>query len=182
MGWTFDERLREVPHDRDELEREVDRLVDEIATARSQPVQLLAMLQSATPLILMAGRIDEARRTASAAIAIAELLEDGHAVFVSQLQLAKVLRWQGRFDLATALFDRLIAQARSVAAFAPHLYQALFEAGANLFEQGRYLEAARFFREAQALRRFDGPTADMRAVAEALRLTTERSREASQSS
>ena len=182
MGMKLDARLREVAEDPAGLERQVDQLVAEIATARSQPAQLLAMLQHATPLILVAGRVDEARRTASAAIAIAELLEDGHAVFVNQLLLAKALRWEGRYELATPLFDRLIAQARSVAAFAPHLYHALFEAGANLFEQGRYLEAARFFREAQWLRRYDGSTADMSAVAQALKLTAERTHQASQPS
>jgi tetratricopeptide (TPR) repeat protein len=133
------------------------------------------MLQEAAPLMLVAGRVDEARRTASAAIAIAELLEDAQAVFVSQLQLARVLRWEGRYELATPLFDRLIAQARSVAAFAPHLDRALFDAGANLFEQGRYMEAARFFREAQSLRRIAGSAAELDAVAQALRLTAERS-------
>ena len=182
MAWTLDSRLREVPADRAELERKVDALVGEIASARSQPAQLLAMLQAAAPLVLIAGRIDEARRTASAAIAIAELLEDGRAVFVNQLQLAKALRWEGRFELATPLFDRLIAQARSVAAFTPHLHQVLFEAGANLFEQARYLEAARFFREAQSLRRLDGPDVDLEAVAHALRLTAERARDLPQSS
>ena len=100
---------------------------------------------------------------------------------MNQLQLAKALRWEGRFELATPLFDRLIAQARSVAAFSPHLHRALFEAGANLFEQARYLEAARFFREAQSLRRLDGPDADLEAVAQALRLTAERSRDLPQS-
>src|SRR5438552_3850532 len=115
MAFTLDARLREVPDDPAALERRVDALIEQISTARSQPAQLLAMLQAAAPFILVAGRIDEARRTASAAIALAELLEDGLAVFVNELQLARVLRREGRFDLATPLFDRLIAHARSVA-------------------------------------------------------------------
>jgi tetratricopeptide (TPR) repeat protein len=177
-GWTLDERLREMPRDRGALERRVEALLAEIATARSQPAQLLGMLQAAAPLLLAAGRIDAAHRTASAAIAIAELLEDVKAVFLNQLALAKALRWEGRFELATPLFDRLVAQARSVPAFAPHLYNALFEAGANLFEQSRYREAARYFREARQLRRLEGADADLDAVTHALRLTAERSGEA----
>ena len=176
MEHTLDQRLREVPADPAELERKVERLIVEIAAARSQPAQLLGMLYAAAPLFLMAGRVAEARRTISAAIAIAELLEDGHAVFMGHLQLAQVLRCEGRYDLATPLFDRLIAQARSVGEFARHLDKALFEAGANLFEQARYLEAARFFRESQSLRRRHGSAAELGAVAQALRLTAERSR------
>ena len=176
MHWTLDSRLREVSADPAELERKVERLIVDIAAARSQPAQLLGMLLSAAPLFLMAARIDEARRTVSAAIAIAELLEDSHAVFVGQLQLAKVLRWEGRFELATPLFDRLIAQARSMGEFGRHLDKALFEAGANLFEQGRHLEAARFFRESQSLRRQHGSAAELGTVAQALRINAERAR------
>ena len=176
MQHTFDARLREVPSDPAELERRVERLIVEIAAARSQPAQLLGMLLSAAPLFLMAGRIGEAQRTIAAAIAIGELLEDSHAVFVGQLLLAKALRHESRHDLATPLFDRLIAQARSVGEFSRHLDKALFEAGANLFEQARYMEAARFFRESQALRRRHGTNAELGAVAQALRLTAERSR------
>ena len=169
-GWTLDERLRDVPSDRAALERRVEALLVEIANARSQPAQLLGMLQAAAPLLLAAGRVDAAHRTASAAIAIAELLENELAIFLNQLALAKILRWEGRYELATPLFDRLVAQARSVPAFAPHLYDALFEAGASLFEQQRYREAGRCFREAQQLRRLEGADADLAAVTFALRL------------
>lgn len=172
----LDSRLREIPDDRQQLERQADALVAEIASARSQPAQLLAMLQRATPVLLVVGRIEEARRTASAAIALAELLDDPLAIFENQLQLAKALRFEGRFDLATPLFDRLLAQARSVPAFARHLDAALFEAGANLFEQGRDREAARYFRDCQGLRRLAGPDADLEAVALALRLVAERAK------
>jgi tetratricopeptide (TPR) repeat protein len=173
---TLDARLREVPDDRAQAEQRADALVAEIASARSQPAQLLGMLQSASPALLAVGRTDEARRTASAAIALAELLEDSAAVFQNQLHLAKALRFEARFELATPLFDRLVAQARSVAALAHYLPGVLFEAGASLFEQGRDREAARFFRECRDLRRLDGPGADLEAVAHALRLIDARAR------
>ncbi len=153
--------------------RAVDARVDEIATARSQPARLLAMLVEAAPLLRVAGRLEEARKTASAAIALAELLEDARAVFAGQLALAQVMQWEGRFEIATPLFDRLISQARSAPPFSDFLHTALFQAGANLFDQGRYPEAARFFREAQALRRKGGLEELLEISAEAMRRTIE---------
>ena len=44
LSWRMDDRLREMPLDPEAFAREVDRRVDEIATARSQPARLLAML------------------------------------------------------------------------------------------------------------------------------------------
>lgn len=174
LAWRLDERLRETPVDAAAFARAVDGLVDEIATARSQPARLLAMLSEAAPLLRIAGRIEEARKTASAAIALAELLEDARAVFANQVALAQVLQREGRFELSTPLFDRLIGQARSAPLFADSLHTALFHAGTNLFEQERYSEAARFFREAQALRRKAGLEDLLEVSAEAIRRTVER--------
>ena len=172
-GSVLDSRLRETPVDREAFAREVDKLVDEIATERSQPARLLAMLSEVAPLLRIAGRIEEARKTVSAAIALAELLEDENAVFLNQLELAQVMHWEGRFEISTPLFDRLVAQARSVPAFAEFLHDVLHHAGANLFAQERYSEAARFFRESQALRRKGGFTELLEVSAEAIRRTTQ---------
>ena len=171
LAWQLDGRLREAPQDADAFAMAVDAKVDAIATARSQPARLLAMLSEAAPLLRIAGRLDEARKTASAAIALAELVEDPRAVLANQLALAQVMQWQGRFEISTPLFDQLISQARSIPIYAEFLDAILFDAGRNLFEQKRYSEAARFFREAQAMRRSGGMDDLLEMTAEALRLT-----------
>jgi tetratricopeptide (TPR) repeat protein len=169
LAWRLDERLREAPVDPAAFARVVETRVDEIATARSQPARLLAMLVEAAPLLRIAGRLEEARKTASAAIALADLLEDARAAFAAQLALAQVMQWEGRFEISTPLFDRLISQTRSAALFSGSLHTVLFQAGTNLLDQDRYAEAARFFREAQALRREAGLEELLEITAEAIR-------------
>lgn len=171
LAVRLDERLHETPVDPHRFSLALDALVEEIAEARSQPARLLAMLARATPLLRAGRRFDEARRTASAAIALAELLEDGNAVFTNQLELARVMQMEKQFGIATPLFDRLIAQARSAPAFAASLHEVLHHAGANLLDQRKLPEAARYFRESQALRRAAGLAHLLEESAEALRLT-----------
>ena len=171
LAWRFDARLREVPVDAAAFAAAVDRRVDDIAQARSQPARLLAMLGEATPLLRIAGRLEEARRTASAAIALAELLEDVRTAYVNRIRLAHVMQWECRYELANPLFDQLISQARASPELADLTDTVLQHAGKNLFDQRRYAEAARCFREALTLRRAKGDEALMEASAQALRIT-----------
>jgi len=178
LAWRFDRDLREVPVDAAAFAREVDARVDEIAVARSQPARLLAMLLDTTPLLRIAGRMEEARKTASAAIALAELVEDSSAQFAGQLALAQIMQQEARFEISTPLFDQLIARARSMPAHGAWLHDVLFEAGRNLFSQRRYAQAARLFRESQALRRSARREDLLEASAEALRRCGEEERAA----
>jgi tetratricopeptide (TPR) repeat protein len=171
-----DERLHEVPVDREAFARALDRRIDEIATARSQPARLLAMLGETAPLLLAAGRIDEAHKTASAAIALAELLEDERAAFTARIALAQAMQHEGRYEIATPLFEQLIAHARSSPACSDLLHAILFEAAVNLLDHKRPAEAARLFRESQALRRSLGLEALLEESAEAIRLSGEGAR------
>jgi tetratricopeptide (TPR) repeat protein len=171
LAWKLDAALRESPLDARAFAQALDARVDAIATARSQPARLLAMLTEAAPLLRIGGRLEEARKTAAAAIALAELVEDARAVFVNQQALAQVMQREGRFEISTPLFDQLIAQARSIALYGELLHGVLFDAGRNLFDQRRYPEAARFFREAQSLRRDQGLAELLEISAEALRRT-----------
>jgi hypothetical protein len=170
LRWRLDSQLREVPVDPGAFAAAVDAMVEDITRARSQPARLRAMLSQAAPLLRIAGRLEEARRTASAAIALAELAEDARAVFESQLALAQVMQWEERFDISTPLFDRLVSQARSMPEYAALLHDVLFRAGANLFDQKRYGEAAHAFRESQALRRRQGREDLLEISAEAIRI------------
>ena len=173
-AWRLGPGLREEPVEPQAFGAEVDRLLDEITTARSQPARLLAMLSSVAPLLRIAGRLEDSRKTAAAAIALAELVEDANAAFANRIALAQVMQCEGRYDIATPLFDQLIAQARSSPELAGFLHDILFHAGVNLFNQHRPAEAARYFRESQALRRAANMEELLEHSAEALRLTNSR--------
>ena len=169
LAWRYDAQLREVPVDAAAFQLEVDARVDDIATARSQPAKLLAALLEVTPLLRIAGRVEEARKTASAAIALAELVEDSRAEFAGQLALAQLMQQDGYPEISTPLYDQLIARARSMPAHSGSLHQVLFEAGRNLYQQQRYAQAARLFRESQSLRRESGHDDLLEVTAEAIR-------------
>ena len=170
-AWRLDPRLREEPVEREAFEAEVERLLAELTTSRSQPARLLAALIEAAPLLRIAGRLEEARKTAAAAIALAELVEDPISTFRGRIALAQVMQREGRFELATPLFDQLIVQARSSPQLNAFLHDVLFNAGQNLFDQGRMAQAARCFRESQSLRREAGREDLLEMCAEAVRLT-----------
>jgi hypothetical protein len=136
------------------------------------------MLLEATPLLRIAGRVDEARKTASAAIALAELVEDPAAEFAGQLSLAQLMRQDRRYEISTPLFEQLVARARAMQVHSGWLHEVLFEAGRNLYQQELFAQAARFFREAQALRRSLGREDLYEISADALRHCAEKSRAA----
>lgn len=175
LTWRLDTRLREVPTDPTAFDKAADERVAQIEAARGQPTRLLHLLEEAGPLFRIAGRGEDARKTAAAAIAVAQLLQKPLAVFVNQLSLARALQWEGRYEISTPLFDQLVVQARATQELTALLHDALYFAGTNSFEQGRYPEAARLFREALKLRRALGDEPLMEATAEALRLAKEKS-------
>ena len=170
-AWKLGPGLREVPVEPEGFATEVDRLLDEITSARSQPARLLATLMEAAPLLRIAGRLEESRKTAAAAIALAELVEDPVCAFRGRIALAQVMQRENRYKLSTPLFDQLIGQARSTPRLATFLHDVLFHAGQNLFDQNRLPEAARCFRESHALRREGAMEELLELSAEAVRLT-----------
>ena len=172
-AWKLDAQLREAPVDATAFTAQVERRLEELITARSQPARLLAMLIEAAPLLRIAGRLEESRKTAAAAIALAELVEDPIATFRARIALAQVMQSEERFELATPLFDQLIVQARSSPQLNSFLHDVLFGAGQNLFDQGRMAEAGRCFRESHALRR----DADMEDLAQLAAEAVRRARE-----
>jgi tetratricopeptide (TPR) repeat protein len=175
LAWRIDERLREVPIDAHAYEKAADERVAQIEAARGEPARLLRLLEESAPIFRIAGRADDARKTAAAAIALAQLLEKPAGVFANQLALARALQWEGRHEISTPLFDQLIVRARSTEECTPRLHDVLHFAGTDLYEQRRFAEAARLFREALSLRRALGDEALMEASAEALRLSKEKS-------
>ncbi|MDH5265690.1 MAG: tetratricopeptide repeat protein [Betaproteobacteria bacterium] len=172
-AWRLDGRLHEIPVDPGAFAAEAERLTDAIRATHSQPRELLAALGKAASVLRIAGRLEEAQRAASAAVAIADLLGDRRAAFENQLRLAHAMQWQGQFTLSTPLLDLLVAQARSMGEFRDLLDTALHHAGLDLFDQNRHGEAARCFREALALREARGEADLAQASAAALAVVTD---------
>jgi tetratricopeptide (TPR) repeat protein len=168
-AWRLGPGLVEEPVEPDAFRAEVDRLLDEVTSARSQPARLLAMLTALAPLLRIAGRLEESRKAAAVGIALAELVEDAHAAFANRIALAQVMQREGRYEIATPLFEQLIAQAQSSPGLGDFLHDILFNAGVNFYSQGRHAEAARFFRESQALRRSANMEDLLELSAEAIR-------------
>jgi hypothetical protein len=172
LACRLDDRLREAPVDARAFAAEIERLTDAVEKARSQPRELLGRLGEAVPALRIAGRLDEAQRAASAAVALAGLLEEPRAAYENQLALATVLHWQGQFALSTPLFDLLVTEARSVAEFGDLLGEALHRAGLNLLDEGKPGQAAHCLREALALRSHQGDAAALDATTLALARAT----------
>ena len=178
LAFVFDERLREVPRDAKAFAAEVDRLVDEVPSLRSQPAGQLAALGRLAPALRIAGRLEEARLAASAAVTLADLLGDTRAAWLNQLRLAHVMQWQGRHDLATPFFERLVAQARAVGELSDLLDFALQHAGKDLFDQRYFAQAERCFREALEIRQRKGDASLIESSAFALQQAILAGREA----
>ncbi len=170
LACRLDDRLREVPLDAAAFAAEVERLTDAVAASHSQPRELLDLLGTAVPALRIAGRLDEARHAASAAVSLAGLLDDAGAAYDNQLGLATVLHWQGQFALSTPLFDLLVTQARAVAELGDRLDEALHRAALNLLDEGKPGQAAHLLREALALREAKGDAAAIEATLLALAL------------
>lgn len=168
LAFRFDDRLREVPLDPEAFARETDRLVEAVAANRSQPLEQLAALGRAVPALRIAGRLDEARLAASAAVALADLLGEARAAYVNQLRLAHVMQWQGRHEISTPYFERLVAQARSMSDYEDLLDTALQHAGQDLFDRRQHAQAERLFREALEIRQRKGDPDSIEASAFAL--------------
>lgn len=178
LAFRFDERLREVPQDPGAFAAEVDRLAAKVRALQSDPAGQLAALGRAGPALRIVGRLDEARLAASAAVALAERLGDARAAFVNRIRLANVMQWQGRHDLATPLFERLVAQARAEDGLADLLDFALQHAGKDHFDQRCFAQAGRCFREALEIRQRKGDAALVESSAFALQQAVLAAREA----
>lgn len=178
LAFRFDERLREVPLDPEAFAAEVDRLAGEVAALHANPAGRLAALGRLAPALRIAGRLDEAHLAATAAVELAERLGEARAAFVNRLRLAHVLQWQGRHDLATPLFERLVVQARAGDELAGLLDVALQHAGKDLYDQRRFAQAERCFREALEIRRRKGDAALVDSSAQALQAAILAGREA----
>lgn len=164
MSATFD-RLR-MEYDPETL-REIVRVPDELRAARaeltaeldrvdekSDPAAVARLAGQRATVSRALGDLDLALADAGRALAAAERTGDLEVATVARIRLAHVHQWREEFADSNRLFVRCLLDAtRLPATLRSFVHQ---HAGKNLYDQGRFAEAAKQFAEALRLRERSG--------------------------
>lgn len=173
-GYHFDDDLRDVPDQPDDLRRALPWL----AEAAADPTRADRDRARLYGMLGVYARMLHEYATAHAALAqalrLAEQLADSRLQLVNRIRLAHVYQWQGAFEQSNALFAAALADCTADPALAAYLDFAHQHAGKNAFDQGRYAEAAQHFERALALRLQRGDPALIASTEHALTVTRRR--------
>jgi tetratricopeptide (TPR) repeat protein len=156
IAFSFDDRLREIPSDREEVERAIAWIEGELATMEDQPAQRVALLGLRGVYRRILGEYRSAESDLVEAVMIAEALGIESLVTVMRLRLAHVYQWMEEFGRSTAMFDREIERCKTLPELLPFLDFACQHAGKNLFDQGDLDGARRHFEAALEIRNRKG--------------------------
>jgi tetratricopeptide (TPR) repeat protein len=171
----FDENLREVPADPIAFKTYIEELEMMLAhtTEMKSRVHLLGEIGV---MYRTLGQLHRAEENIQHAL---QIVQDHHLGIKSEVQqkirLAHVYQWQKRFSESDQLFSEVIALCRQDSMANDYLHFALQHAGKNLFDQGLYYEALKFFEEALKIRMQNKASQDqIDSTAEAILATQKR--------
>lgn len=174
LSFHFNAELRDVPNRPEEMQAAVVWLaerVGDLALDERRRAQLAGMLVVCARML---HDYPAALAAAQTALALADRLGDARLALVNQARLAHVYQWQGDFARSNALFGKLLDACATNPDLASYRDSICQHAGKNLFDQGRYAEAAALFEEALALREQRGNAELIASAQLALRVTRER--------
>ncbi len=150
--YEIDEDLREAPKD---LNLVLSR-IDEVAAAMNEDVETEDRVRHLGELGFLYRTIGELDAAEAFLGEVMELIEEddlGPRFYVIYgIRLAHVWQWQMRFEESNPMFDSIIEVCEKVTECQDLLDFALQHMGKNLFDQGRFDEAALFFEQALLLR------------------------------
>ena len=170
INYHFDENLRDVPDDPEDMARALDYLLDYLPKSE-QPILVLGRAGSLARTLM---RLDLAADLFNQAIDLAQEQGNDRAVFVNSLRLAHVIQWKRDFAESNRCFGALIAQVNhdpELARFVDFTYQ---HAGKNAFDQGDYVTALGCFRKALAIREEKGDPSLIESTQHAIAVTLQR--------
>jgi tetratricopeptide (TPR) repeat protein len=156
IAFSFDERLREIPSDRAEVERAIEWITGELLLEQQIPQQRAALLGLRGVYRRILGDLDRAESDLVEAVAIAEQIGIAALITVMRLRLAHVYQWRKDFKRSNEMFEREIERCMADPELSSFLHFAYQHAGKNLFDQNDLPGARRNFQAALELRRKKG--------------------------
>ena len=151
VDYTFDENLREVPDNADEMAAAVDYL-NKVLIQEQDPRESLSILGLLGGLCRILGQLEEAEAHISNALAVANSLRDNRARVVNLIRLAHIYQWGGDTVGAEKLLNQVIIACGRRKALAKYIDFAYQHLGKSKFDQGDYEAAADLFQRALTIR------------------------------
>ena len=166
IAYRFDDNLRELPEDRNDVQRAIAWWRARLSQADS--VQRVALLGYIGGYSRMLSALDEAEATLTEAVALADQLGDARSALVNRIRLAHVYQWQRDFVRSNARFAEILQRCEDEPKAEFYLDFALQHAGKNQYDQNHLEAAQSLFERALVLRRAKGNTEFIASTEQAL--------------
>jgi hypothetical protein len=151
-GWSIDPvTLREVPDSLEELERSIAALRERLEQAGLTAAEELSLRGRLGGEARIAGRLELALEVLAGALELAGRAGTPRDRILAALRLAHVHQWRAEWARSDALFAACLAESNRALGQRDRSFVHQ-HAGKNLFDQGRWAEAAAEFGAALALR------------------------------
>lgn len=180
IDFTFDNNLREIPSDAEDMHRAIDYLETRLIEESQDDYERMRLSGIVGSLYLILGDFRMAEEHINAAIASSNNLRDRRAQLRNLMRLAQVYQYRQHYHLADRIFKQVM-QAVEASRDATHadrnnplvteLDMVYHEYGKCLFDQGDYEIALHLFEKALKIRQFKNDDASVASTQHAIQMT-----------
>ncbi len=183
IDYSYDDSLREIPQDQEDMQRAVDHLETRLIEESQDDYERMRLSGIVGSLYRILGDYDMAEEHINAAIASSNNLRDRRAQLRNLMRLAQVYQFRQQFDLADRIFKQVIeaceasidsSNPNSANPFMTDLDSAYQHYGKCLFDQGDYDLALHMFEKALKIRDRKQDQFLIESTKHAIRITQEK--------
>jgi adenine phosphoribosyltransferase len=154
VSFHFDDRLREVANNPDEMRQAVEFLQDQLNSTHDtrERIRLFGLIGVYARIL---HDLETAQNALQMAVDLSAGIADLRHHFVNRIRLAHVYQWRGDFQTSTSMFDHLIEECETEPELLDYEDVLCQHAGKNKFDQSMYRQASSFFLWALHLRQMN---------------------------
>lgn len=180
IDFTFDDNLREVPENPEDMLRAIDYLEIRLIEESQDDYERMRLSGLVGTLYLIIGDYEMAEEHIHTAITSSNNLRDRQAQLRNLLRLAQVYQYRKQFELADRIFKQVIQAYEANrdtprnSIFMADLDMAYQQYGKCLFDQGDYEIALHMFEKALSLQQDKPDKSSMLSTQHAIQVTSEK--------
>ncbi len=152
MNFTFDEQLRELPENEEEMHKGVQFLKQQLQNTNITIKQKAKYMGNIGAYLRVLRKYEEGKQYLTEAIRILRELNDDVSIFVNKLRLAHIYQWEHEFDIANKMFEQCVKLAQSEQIYEAYKDFTYQHYGKCLYDQCRFTVALVYFEKALSIR------------------------------